>query len=869
MKKLVLSILFALGATAALAQGPGPGPGPGPTPDPWVVNGSAISYNGCVVVPASVNGGCKGNGTLNARVLYQAGFAVLSTDLANGRILVGNGSGVATAVVPSGDLTMTNAGAFSIAANAVTNAKLAQAAAVTLKGNPTNATADVQDFTISGLTDIGSPNTTLDFLLIWDHTAGTLKKVTPSAVTGGAAITALTGDVTATGPGSAAATIAANVVTYAKFQQVAAVSLVGNATGSLANAAGITLGATLAFSGSALQTAAHTGDVTTSANSFVTTLATAQPAVHTWALAQTFTVAPVYTDQSGTRTALGLGTMATQAASSVAITGGTIAGLTGLAIRDTSAAFDVTIAATSSGVLSAGRTLTINVGNVAHTLALGTTANTITFPNLASYTVITNGDTGTVTNAMLANSSLTVNGTSIALGASGTVTAAAGTLTGTTLNATVVTASLTTVGTIGTGVWQGTAVAGGFGGTNQTTYTKGDLLVTPGSTTINKLAVGTDGFLLTADAASTNGVKWAAAGVAAAGTLTGATLAANVLASSLTSVGTLSSLNLGGALTYGGVTFANSVTGSGSLPGSISPTFTGTLNAAVFVNSGNASLGNSSMFVSPIGYTQFFQSANGGPLIGFSTNPGVTLADTGWVRPAAAMIQQGDIDKDTNALIVAQTYRTQGLIAGGTSNQAGKNFTLIVSPGKGTGAGGSFIVQTAPAGSTGTSVNTPVTALTIDSAALATFAGQIAVTAMTQTSAAQSGTMCYNVSGAITYDATLGCLASTMRVKKDWHEIGPEAALAAVLEMRPGSFNYIEGMGLPDGEQIGLAAEQMEKVDARLVGYNNAGQLMGVRYQQASALYPAAIRALKADNDNLRAANDNLLLRVQRLERNR
>ena len=74
---------------------------------------------------------------------------------------------------------------------------------------------------------------------------------------------------------------------------------------------------------------------------------------------------------------------------------------------------------------------------------------------------VTNGvyttDTGTVTNTMLAgsiannklaNSSITVNGTAIALGASGTVTAAAGTLTGTTLNSTVVTSSLTSVGTL-------------------------------------------------------------------------------------------------------------------------------------------------------------------------------------------------------------------------------------------------------------------------------------------------------------------------------------------------------------------------------------------------------------------------------------
>jgi len=76
-------------------------------------------------------------------------------------------------------------------------------------------------------------------------------------------------------------------------------------------------------------------------------------------------------DAAAQRTTLGLGTMATQNASGVAITGGTLAGLTGLAIRDTSAAFDVTIAGTSSTPLTLGRTLTVDMVNASATLKLG------------------------------------------------------------------------------------------------------------------------------------------------------------------------------------------------------------------------------------------------------------------------------------------------------------------------------------------------------------------------------------------------------------------------------------------------------------------------------------------------------------------
>ena len=64
----------------------------------------------------------------------------------------------------------------------------------------------------------------------------------------------------------------------------------------------------------------------------------------------------------------------------------------------------------------------------------------------------------------------------------------------TSLGSAVVSSSLTSVGTIGTGTWQGTAVATGYGGTGQSTYTDGQLLIgkTDGSLAKATLTAGSN-----------------------------------------------------------------------------------------------------------------------------------------------------------------------------------------------------------------------------------------------------------------------------------------------------------------------------------------------------------------------------------------
>lgn len=108
--------------------------------------------------------------------------------------------------------------------------------------------------------------------LVLNATTGALTCPTCVTSSGGGAITGVAPISVSAG---GAVSLNTNGVTYAYLQQVSAgARLLGNPTGSAANVSEISLGATLAFSGTALQTAAGTGDVTWSANSFATTLAT-------------------------------------------------------------------------------------------------------------------------------------------------------------------------------------------------------------------------------------------------------------------------------------------------------------------------------------------------------------------------------------------------------------------------------------------------------------------------------------------------------------------------------------------------------------------------------------------------------------------
>ena len=134
-------------------------------------------------------------------------------------------------VAHTGDVTSSaNSFAMTIANSAVTNAKMANAAAYTLKGNFTGSAAAPQDSTIGALTQKVSPGAS-DLILIQDVAAsGQLKYVTVSSVASAGSVSSIAGN---TGAFTLSNGIT-NSVNDIRLASIAADNLLMNSTGSSA-----------------------------------------------------------------------------------------------------------------------------------------------------------------------------------------------------------------------------------------------------------------------------------------------------------------------------------------------------------------------------------------------------------------------------------------------------------------------------------------------------------------------------------------------------------------------------------------------------------------------------------------------------------
>lgn len=177
----------------------------------------AGTYANSTVIPVSGGGTNLASGTSGGILGYTAsGTLASSVALTQYGLVYGGGAGATpaptaagtdgqipvatTSAAPafktlSGDITtVSSAGVVTIANSAITNAKLANSAAYTLKGNFTGSSAAPQDSTIGSLTQKASPAAGDYFILQDNAAAGALKYATVSSVASAGSVASIAGN---------------------------------------------------------------------------------------------------------------------------------------------------------------------------------------------------------------------------------------------------------------------------------------------------------------------------------------------------------------------------------------------------------------------------------------------------------------------------------------------------------------------------------------------------------------------------------------------------------------------------------------------------------------------------------------------------
>jgi len=140
------------------------------------------------------------------------------------------------------------------------------------------------------------------------------------------------------------------------------------------------------------------------------------------------------------------------------------------------------------------------------------------------------------------------------------------------------------------------------------------------------------------------------------------------------------------------------------------------------------------------------------------------------------------------------------------------------------------------------------TGVLTSTAGIAFSSSSIVLSGLTNSTAAQTGTVCW-ASGGLTYDNTSTCLVSSERFKHGITDLAD--AMAELDQMRPVSFLYNDAAA-NDDIHLGLLAEDVARIDPRLVVNDAEGKPLKIKYLDAIALLIKGFQEQQAEIEELR-----------------
>lgn len=161
--------------------------------------------------------------------------------------------------------------------------------------------------------------------------------------------------------------------------------------------------------------------------------------------------------------------------------------------------------------------------------------------------------------------------------------------------------------------------------------------------------------------------------------------------------------------------------------------------------------------------------------------------------------------------------------------------------------------------------------------------GTVGFDGLTTSSGFQSGVLCLSSTNEVINDS-VACLASATRYKEKIDTLTPDQSLAELLQFKPVSFYYkpsfngaLQSNPNYNGEQVGFLAEDLQKIDPRLIILETAtttfegkeyapGSTAGVRYEQITAVLTGAIQALSNKIQGIVARLDGAEAKINALQ---